>query len=245
MAVAQLKRNEIEYQRMVNLVENDATAQSDLDNATTNLTVSNAQVAEIRARLERSRILSPTNGVLNQTFVEEGEYIQLGMPVAEIVDTDTVKVVVEIPERDISFFTTGEKAGVYVDYKGKEKVLTGTITFINELADMLTRSTRVEITLPNKEKYMRSGQIVRVGLTRQVLDDVVLIPLLSVIPMEDGYAVYVVNSKQAKRRVVELGTIKGDKVQVIRGLEPSDRLIISGHRFVVPGQKVNIVPEDK
>ncbi len=245
MAVAQLERNEIEHQRMVNLVENDATAQSDLDNATTNLAVSKAQVAEIGARLERSRILSPTNGVLNETLVEEGEYIQPGMPVAEIVDNDTVKVVAEIPERDISFFKTGDKVCVYVDYQRKEKILTGTITFISELADQLTRSTRIEVTLPNKEKIMRSGQIVRVSLTRQVLDDVILIPLSSVIPMEDGYVVYVANSTQAKRCEVELGTIKQDKVQVISGLELGDKLIISGHRFVVPGQKINIVSEDK
>jgi multidrug efflux pump subunit AcrA (membrane-fusion protein) len=63
--------------------------------------------------------------------------------------------------------------------------------------------------------------------------------------MEDGYVVYVVNSAQAKRCEVELGTIKQDKVQVISGLELGDKLIISGHRFVVPGQKVNIIPEDK
>ena len=245
MAVAQFKRNEIEYQRMVNLIENDATAQSDLDNATTNLAVSKAQVAEIGAKLERSRILSPTNGVLNETLVEEGEYIQPGTPVAEIVDNDTVKVVAEIPERDISYFKTGEDVSVYVDYQGKEKALIGTITFISELADELTRSTRIEITLSNRKKIIRSGQIVRVGLTRQILNDVILIPLSSVIPMEDGYVVYVVNSTQAKRREVELGTIKADQVQVISGLEPGDKLIISGHRFVVPEQKVKIISEDK
>ena len=245
IAQAQLKRDEIEYQRMVNLVENDATAQSDLDNATTNLAVSKAQVAEIGARLERSRILSPTNGVLNEILVEEGEYIQPGMPVAEIVDNETVKVVVEVPERDISFFTTGKEAEVYFEYRGMEKVLTGTITFISELADQLTRSTRVEITLPNKEKYMRSGQIVRVVMTRQVLNDVILIPLSAVIPMENSYAVYVVNSTEAKRRDVVIDIIKGDDVLIKSGLKPGDKLITSGHRFVVSGQQVTIVPENQ
>ena len=244
MAEAQLKRDEIEYNRMAKLVENDATAQSDLDNAITDLAVSKARLAEIRARLERSRILSPTNGVLNATLVEEGEYIQPGMAVAEIVDNDTVKVVVEIPERDISFFTTGKEAEVYVEYKGMKKVLTGIITFVSELADQLTRSTRVEITLPNKEKYMRSGQIVRVAMTRQVLNNVILIPLSAVIPMENGYEVYIVNSSEAERRDVEIGVIKGDNVLIKNGLKPGDNLVISGHRFVVPGQQVKIVPEN-
>jgi multidrug efflux pump subunit AcrA (membrane-fusion protein) len=63
--------------------------------------------------------------------------------------------------------------------------------------------------------------------------------------MEDSKAVYVVNSTEAERREVELGFIKGDRVQVRRGLEPGDRLIIAGHRFVAPGQKVNVVSENK
>jgi multidrug efflux pump subunit AcrA (membrane-fusion protein) len=46
---------------------------------------------------------------------------------------------------------------------------------------------------------------------------------------------------QAERREVELGIIKGDRIQVRRGLKPQDRLIVAGHRFVAPGQKVEII----
>jgi len=72
-----------------------------------------------------------------------------------------------------------------------------------------------------------------------------MVPLLAVIPMEDSKVVYVVNSTEAERREVELGFIKVDRVQIRRGLEPGDRLIIAGHRFVAPGQKVNVVSENK
>jgi membrane fusion protein (multidrug efflux system) len=59
--------------------------------------------------------------------------------------------------------------------------------------------------------------------------------------MENGKAVYVANSSEAKRRQVDLGIIKNDEVQIKSGLEPGDELIIAGHRFIAPGQKVNIV----
>lgn len=241
MAEAQLKRDQIEFDRMKELVENDATSRSDLDNATTQLATSKAQLEQARARLERTRILAPISGVLNDTLVEEGEYVQAGTPVAEIVEIDTAKVVVDVPERDITFFEVGAEAEVFLSYKGQEKALTGTITFISELADQRTRSTSVEITLRNEKGFMRSGQIVRVRLVRRVLKDAVLIPLLAVIPTENGNAVYVVNSEEAQRRDVELGAIKGDRVQITKGLEPGDKLIIAGHRFVAPGQKVNVV----
>jgi membrane fusion protein (multidrug efflux system) len=245
IAEAQFNRDKIEYGRMKELVEKDATSISDLDDATVRLATSKAQLAEVRARLERTQILAPITGVLNDLPIEQGEYVQVGMPVAEIVDMDTVQVVVKVPERDITFFSVGQKAEVFLNYRDQEKSLAGTITFISELADQQTRSTSMEITLANKERFLRSGQIVRVCLTRRILKDAVLIPLLAVIPMENGYAVYVVNSTEAQRCEVELGTIKADRVQIKSGLKPGDKLIIKGHRFVAPGQKVNAVAENK
>lgn len=245
VAEAQLKRDQIEFDRMSNLVENDATPRSDLDNATTQLAISKAQLENIREQLERTNILAPTAGTLNDLPVEMGEYVQPGLPVAQIVETDIVKVVVDVPERDISFMDIGREAEIFLDYKEQEKTLTGTIAFISELADSLTRSTRVEISANNEHGYLRSGQIVRVQLKRRVIEDAILIPLLAVIPMEEGNSVYVVNSTEAQRRRVELGLIKQDRVEIKQGLKSGDRLIIAGHQFVAPGQKVNALSENE
>ncbi|UCG56566.1 MAG: efflux RND transporter periplasmic adaptor subunit [Phycisphaerales bacterium] len=244
-AEAQTRHDQTEYDRIAGLVKSGASPSRDLDNATTQLTISKANLEQIRATLERTRILAPTNGILNDVPVEEGEYVQPDARVAEIVDTDIVKVAVQVPERDIGFFATGQEAEVLLDPKGKEKPLVGTITFISELAHENTRSTRLEISLPNKQRLLRSGQIVLARLRRRILKDAILIPLLAVIPMEDSKAVYVVNSATAQRREVQLDIIRGDRVQVTRGLEPGDRLIVAGHRFVAPGQKVKIVSESK
>ena len=244
-AKAQVGRDQIEFDRMTNLAKENAATQRDLDNATSQLAISKARLEGIRARLERTSILAPSSGILNDLLVEEGEYVDPGNPVAQVVDTDTVKVVVEIPERDIAFFSVGSTAEIFANTKGQTESLVGTITFISELADPRTRSTRTEITLNNEQRLLRSGQIVKVRLTRRILNDAIMIPLLAVIPMEDSKAVYVVNSSQAMRRDVEIDVIKGDQVQITSGLEPGDKLIIAGHRFVAPGQKVNIVPEKK
>jgi membrane fusion protein (multidrug efflux system) len=246
IAQAQHDRDKIEYDRMAELVEMDATSRSDLDNATTELARSKAQLAQIKAQLERTQIVAPMAGVLNDLPVEEGEYVQPGMPVAEVVETDPVKVAVEVPERDVPFFAIGQTAQVIADVKGqkKPKTVTGTITFINELADPRTRSTRMEITVPNKDGFLRSGQIVQVRLARRILKDAVMIPLLAVIPMENGQAVYVVEAGQAQRRDVQIGIIRGDRVQITQGLEPGDELIVAGHRFVAPGQAVQVISEE-
>jgi membrane fusion protein (multidrug efflux system) len=245
IAKAQFNRDKIQYERMSALVKTESTSRSDLDDATTKLATSEAQLKEVQARLQRTRILSPITGILNDLPVEEGEYVQVGTAVAEVVETNPVKVIVEVPERDVPFFAVGQKAEVLADIKGREQSAAGTVTFISELSDPQTRSTRLEITVPNKDGLLRSGQIVRARLIRRILENVIMIPLLAVIPMEDGKAAYVVESGLAQRRDVTLDVIKGDRIQVTEGLQPGDQLIVSGHRFVAPRQKVNVVPLGK
>jgi membrane fusion protein (multidrug efflux system) len=266
MAQAQAKNSQTEFERIKGLVEKGAAPSRDLDAAATQLAINTAQLAQARVRLARASITAPMAGVLNNIPVEEGEYITAAPPttVAEIVDISVVKVVTEVPERDVPFLSVGEKAEVLADVKGRRLTRTGTITFISRLADPRTRSTRLEITLANPENLLHSGQIVQARLTRQVLHDVILVPLLAVIPLEEGKSVYVVqtpagaeaegsrrdgaNGKtlgKAERREVELGIIKGDRVQITSGLQPGDQLIVAGHRFVAPGQDVEIIPESK
>ncbi len=238
---AQVSRDQIEFERMETLFRDDATSRQDLDNATTALKASEAQLAEMEARLERTRIFAPLTGVLNDLPVEEGEYVNVGTAVAEVVDMAVVKVVVDVPERDIAFFRVGGEAEVLVQRPDAVHCARGMITYINELADPQTRSTAMEITLDNGGRTFRSGQIVRVSLTRRVIDNAILIPLQAVIPQEDGYSVYVVKDGQVARRDVTLDVVKGDRVQITSGLAPGDTLIIEGHRLAAPGQKVNIV----
>lgn len=59
-ALAQVKRDEIGYERMKDLVESKSTSQQDLDDAAVKLSVSRANLAEMEARLERTQITSPT-----------------------------------------------------------------------------------------------------------------------------------------------------------------------------------------
>ncbi len=236
-AKAQLKRHQTEFARMTDLVERKATSRSDLDNAAMDLAMSVASVEEIQARLERSRITAPCDGILNDLLVEVGEYVQPGTPVAQIVETQTVKAVVDIPERDIAYFSKGQTALVLIE----DQEVTGTITYISSLADQQTRTTRMEITLDNTEGHHHSGQVVRVQLTRRTLANAMMIPLLAVIPMEDSKAVYVVKGNITERREVEIGMIRGDQVQIHSGLQAGDQLIVSGHRFIAPGQKVKVI----
>jgi membrane fusion protein (multidrug efflux system) len=241
-ALAQYEYDEREYRRISDLYERGATSKTELDDAGTNRAISRAALEEAARQLERTTIVAPASGILNRLPMEVGEYATPGAAVAEIVAIDRVKVVVAVPERDVHHLSVGDLVEVIVR-NAAERVLSGRITYISELADEGTRTTRVEVTVDNRDHALRSGQIVRVRLTRRMLQDVIMIPLAAVIPLEEGRVVYLEREGQAERRAIELGFIKGRNVQVLSGLAAGEQLIVAGHRYVGPGQAVRVTAE--
>ncbi len=243
-ALAQFEYDQREYRRLLELFESGSTSRTELDDADTRRNISRATLAEAESELERAVITAPASGIVNRLPLEIGEFATPGDVVAEIVNIDRVKIVVDIPERDVHYLAVGQTAEIAV-LMPDERTIDGEITYISELADELTRTTRIEITVDNSEHTLRSGQIVRARLTRRVLHDVIMIPLSSVIPLENGRVVYVADEEdRAVRREVELGFIKGRDVRVLSGLTAGEKLIITGHRYVGPLQPINIIDAD-
>jgi membrane fusion protein, multidrug efflux system len=202
--------------------------------------VSRANLSVAETNLERATVYSPVSGVLNTLNHEEGEYVAPGDTVAQLVVMARVKAIVQIPERDVRFINPGQRIEVAVDALDGRR-LAGHVSYISEVADEMTRSTRVEVTLDNASRQLRSGMIVRARISRQILRNVIMVPLASIIPVEDGRMVYVANNGHAERRDVVLGMIRGSQVQILQGLSPGDLLIVRGHRQVGPGQEVTII----
>ncbi len=195
------------------------------------------------AQLKRATIVAPVAGRINSIPVEVGEYLQPGMEAFEIVDMETVKVIVYIPEKDIHFFSRGLEAGIIATVKGEKVNLSGRITFIDAIADKATRKTRVEITVDNGKGLLRSRQTVDVRLRRRMRKNAVLIPLRAVIPTgsddeSERFVVYVVEGGKARKRYIQIDTYKGIRA-FVSGLKDGDHLIVSGHQYVADDQEVS------
>ncbi len=246
-AKAQADFDKREYERMQTLFDRQVATRTELDQCITRAEISKASMASSAERLEKATIVAPISGVLNDLPEEIGHFVQPGNYVAEIVDIRTVKVVVDVPEKDVHYLKVGDTVEVIADSRGEMK-MAGKITFISEIADERARTTRVEVAMDNKDRKLRSGQIVRVVLTRRVLKDIIMIPLKTAIPIEKAgkteYVVYIVENGKAVKRIVDMGLFKGISRRVLGGLEVGDKLIIEGHRYVGPGHPVRIIPNE-
>lgn len=236
-----------EWKRMQDLKKKGVATGMELDQVVMRRDVAAAALELAEANLERTTIVAPISGVLNSLPAEIGEYVAPGTVVAQIVDIDTVKIVLDVPERDIGYLRVGNEETIICGIDKPEEI-TGNITYISELADPATRTTRIEITVDNPpdeqgRRKLRSGQIVQAKIRRRTLKNVIMISLESVVPLEKGYIAYVSEDGVAKKRVLTLDSslFFGQKIRVADGLHAGDRLITSRDSRLGPGQKVEEV----
>jgi membrane fusion protein (multidrug efflux system) len=227
-------------ERSLELLERGVFNKSQIEEAEAKAIVSKAVLEVAETNLDRATVKAPSGGVLNKLPVEVGEWVSKGSTVAQIVETDRMKVVIQVPERDVHYLRIGATVPMTIDaLRGRR--LTGQVAYISEIADGATRTTRVEVEVDNGRGLLRSGMIVRTEIARRQLRNVIMVPLSSIIPLEDGRVVYVVAGDRTEQRNIELGLIKGSQAQVVSGLQAGEALVVVGHRQVGPGQLVNVV----
>lgn len=234
-AKAQSAFDERTHSRALELLERGVLNRNEVEELEARKIVSAANLELARTNLERATVRSPVRGVVDQLVRDKGEYVAPGDTFARVVDVETLKLVIQVPERDLRFFSEGKRIEVSVDALDGARV-GGAVSFISRIADEATRTTRIEVALDNRSGRLYSGMIVRARIPRRQLENVIMIPLAAVIPAEDTRFVYIANDGVAERREVELGLIRGSQVQVLQGVSAGELLIVKGHRQVGPGQ---------
>ncbi len=226
-----------ETARLEKLHAKNVATKAELDLAIKQRDMARADLERSAAHLQRAIIVAPIGGVLNRLPVEVGEYVTPGTAVAQIVDIDTVKVVMEIPERDISYLKVGQDQAILFGKKDSKKIM-GKIIYISALADDKAHTTRLEIRVDNKDRLLHSGQMVYAELKRRTLKDVVMIPLKTIVPLEKGYVVYLSDNGKALRREIKLdrSMFRNNQIRITKGLKAGDRLIIEP--TIGPGQAI-------
>ena len=225
--------------RFEQLHEEGIATDEQLDQCRTKVETDAAALDIAKIQLEKATIVAPMAGVLNRSYFDAGEYLRTGDRVADIVVIDPVKVLVKVPEKDIHFIRRGQKILVSLEFiRGKS--YEGTVSYISVVGDPATRTYDVEVTVPNPDLEILPSMIATVKSLRAELADAITVPLFSVIPKGDFSVLYVEENGKARERLVQLGILDGNRVQIVSGLEPNERLIVEGQRELADGEPVRV-----
>ncbi len=187
--------------------------------------------------LSQCAVLSPIDGWVNDRHVEPGEYVGKGRAVFEVVNTERMKVVFDVPEKNAPAVKTGSPALVKLDALPGES-FECKITFISFVARRENNAFRVEALLENPPESLRAGMIANVEIVRSHRADRIAAPLSAVLPSKGEHVVFVVENGRAVRRVVQIEAMAGSEAVLGSGLKPGDELIVDGHRSLQDGARV-------
>jgi len=239
-AMAQLGQAEKQYDRVERLVADRVVTRAELDNATAARDVARANLEVAQVSLNDATLRSPIDGVIDRIFVDPGEHVNLGQLVAKIVQTDRVKILANVPEKDVGFCKRGQDVGIFPGEVRFDQMTQGKIYYVGMTGDPVARTYRTYVEMDNRDGKLRPGMIVRVGLIRQQIEKALAAPLYAIVDRGDRKAVFVEKDGRAALRYVTPGIMEQDKVQVTSGLSEGDRLIVVGHRDLVDGVEVKV-----
>lgn len=213
---------------------------TELNQQQSRVAATSLQLAKIS--LNKAYVSSPISGYINKVYVEPGEVINPGAPIADIVQTNLIKVVVNIPERDIGTVSLNQNVKVKISSLNTE-AFNGKVTFISATADTASRTFPVHVQISNVDGKIRGGMISMAEFERSRDPEAIVIEQDSIIDEKDGRYVFIVRENKAVKVKVELGGRDGTRVVIKSGLKPSDALINFGHRNLLDGDAVNVQEE--
>lgn len=190
-----------------------------------------------RLALERTRILSPIAGVVDQRLVGVGDYLAPGKPVASLVGGDERRLVAALPET----IAPRLRAGMTLRLSAPEGVtLELAVESLRPAVSPAGRAIEVlAFARGDEARALRAGARIAGELVLERREGFWL-PALAVVERRAGTTVYLASGGRAEARQVETGVRRGGFVEVRSGLEAGAQVIVEGAGFLTDGAPIRI-----
>ncbi len=238
LAAIQKEAVEPNLERVRELVDKNILPRSQLDELEAKYRAAVTQQRQANLALSQTRLTSPVGGVVMMKLASEGQVIGPGMPVVVLLEIDRLKARFGVPQRDLGWFKEGSEVEVRIP--GVDEARAGVVRQIDIVPDVKTRTYGVSVALDNSERELRPGMICHLELTVREVEGI-FVPLTSVSQGRDGAHQVKLLDEEGERvlsRSVRIGERIGDRVNVVEGLSPGDRVLVRGQTFVRDGDRV-------
>ncbi|NVO14176.1 MAG: efflux RND transporter periplasmic adaptor subunit [Rhodoplanes sp.] len=261
-AEANLKQQQIVYDRQVDLVAKQASPQSLLDQATASRDSAQSNLDQSKANTQLAvindgytRVTAPFDGVVTARQVSLGQYVGAnGQPttLATIVQISPIYVNFNISETDVQRvrdemtrlgLTRDDIRKVPVEIATQTETgypHVGTLDYVAPSVSASTGTLLARAVLANEKRGLLPGYFVRVRLPIERIPNALLVPDTAIGSDQGGrYLLVIGKDDVVEQRKVEVGPQVGDLRVIEKGIGPDDRIVVAGALRAVPGQKVD------
>jgi RND family efflux transporter MFP subunit len=236
---AALKEQEQELKRTQQLVQSGAIPGAQLDTIQSKFENARAQLAKAREGAEDYSVAAPWDGIVSKVLVKDGDYVAPRAALVEIFDPHSLVVRFAVPETQAT--DVQEKMAVAVQLDAHPgRVFQGRINRVYPELDTRMRARTVEAVLDEPVQLI-PGMFARIQVLIKNIPDAIAVPSEAVIvsPKGDRLA-FVAQDGKALRRKVETGIEEAGRIQIVKGIQAGEQVIIAGNEKLKDGVEVQV-----
>lgn len=258
-AQAELGLARVEFERGRSLVSRQTISKSEFDRLSAQLQKANASVAQLKATLDKKRILAPFAGTIGIRQVDVGDYVATGTTIATLQDLTRLHVDFYLPEQNAPQLAIGEQVRIKVAAYPDE-VFEGEIDAINPKVEDATRNLLIRAALDNPQGRLLPGMFADLAVLLPSEAAQVVVPETAITYTLYGNSVYVIEPQKGEdgqpqqddkgqpvlavqRRFVDTGERREGLVVVNKGLQPGEQVVTAGQLKLDNGARVAIVAD--
>jgi len=229
-----------DFERNKTLYEQNSISASQLDLSRLDMQSAENDMTRSQKALDDTRVKATISGTINSRKVNEGSYVQQNSTIGSIVDISTLKVAVNVSEKDAFILKPGDSVEISTDvYPGV--IYYGRVDNIASKADD-EHTFPVEIKLANsQENPLKGGMFARINFTSIASRNAIVIPREALIGSVKNPQVFVIYRNIALLRTITLGRESDQFFEVLNGLKEGEWVVTSGQNNLSDNVKVVIV----
>lgn len=228
-----LKPGAISAQEFERLKLNQSTADTTLKAATARLDSAKKALADTVLR-------APFGGMIVERLTEQGEFVSSSSDVAVLVATETLRLIIQVPETQVGQVRAGQQADFTVPAFPGE-IFTGTVKHVGGALREATRDLAIEAEVANADGRLRPGMFAE-GRLQLAEARTLALPAPALRVDEDGktHRIFVVRDGAVEERIVEVGEKKDDLVEVREGVTAGEVVVLSPGADAMDGMRVTM-----
>jgi RND family efflux transporter MFP subunit len=236
------EQNLIARQDLDDLITKQQSAEAQLELGKAQANQAEANVNQFKINLENTRSNAPMDGFVAKRNIHPGALVAINTPIVNLVDLRTLRMVINVVERDIVRVNKGVSAEVSVDaFPGR--TFAGKVLRVSPVMDPSTRTGEVEIHVSNPGNLLRAEMFARVTLDLGTNRRGILVPREALVYKGDQSGVFTLEGTVARFRPVEPGLTQQASVEIVQGLKLGEKVVAMGASLLKDGDQVRLKGE--
>lgn len=200
------------------------------------------QIESAKKKLSYCRITSPMDGTVMTKDIVPGCMLSNTMVPYIIMNEDTVEVMLSVTEKLIGLMEEGQEVAVAIQ-SAANSPFQGEVETISPAVDQNTITYQVSIAVPNPEHLIKPGMTAEVDFLTGHHENVILVPISAVLSNDGGSFVYIVQKDRAVQKPVITGLSDDAQVEILKGLNEKELLVVKGQHFLSPNDRLVVSEE--